>query len=271
MFKQIGSGSIKNHVDENLIRHMTLNILRSFSKKFSAKFGKMIICIDSKKMWRREVFPFYKINRKKEREKSNLDWSLIFTALNNIRKEIEEYLPYLVIEVEGAEADDIVAILARTYSNENNLIISSDKDFMQLQKYKNVSQYSPLLKKFIAISNPHEFLKTHILSGDKTDGIPNFLSRDNVFALGERQKKLTSKKIEECLYNDYSVFCKDAEMERAYIRNRQLIDFDYIPENLAQTILDNFKQLKPKGNKQKMLNYFISKNLKLLTESIDEF
>lgn len=271
MFKQIGTGSLRKQLDENLIRHMSLNMLRSFSRQFSSKFGQIVICVDSKKMWRRDVFPFYKINRKKERDKSALDWSTIFNALNNIREEIKEFLPYVVLEIEGAEADDIIAVISRAHNHEDVLIISSDKDFMQLQKYKHISQYSPLLKKFIYSNNPHEYIKRHILMGDRSDGIPNFLSGDNVFALGERQKKLTTKKIEECLYNEYTVFCENDEMEKRFKRNQILIDFDFIPETLAENILAIFRNTKPRGNKQKMLNYFIEKRLKLLTESIDEF
>ena len=110
-------------IDEGLIRHIVLNSLRSYTKQFKAKYGNMVICCDSKKYWRREVFPFYKSNRKKDRDKSDFDWNLIFETLNKIRDELKQNLPYRVIEVEGAEADDIIAVLAGRMSPHEDILI----------------------------------------------------------------------------------------------------------------------------------------------------
>jgi len=270
LMQQINSNP-KVKLDENLIRHMVLNSLRSYVKQFKEKYGDIIICCDSKKYWRRDVFPFYKSNRKKARDESGFDWTLIFETLNKIRDELKENFPYKVIDVEGAEADDVIGVLsARLSPSEDILILSSDKDFVQLQKYPNVAQYSPILKRFVKSDNPHQYIKEHIIRGDRGDGIPNFLSADNVFALGERQKVINKKKLDEWLKLKPEEFCVNENMLRGYKRNQMLVDLDFIPEAISAQIVEAYENVKP-GNKQKMFNYFVEKRLKNLMEVIQEF
>jgi hypothetical protein len=258
-------------LDEGLIRHMVLNSLRSYNKQFKSKYGKIIICCDSKSYWRREFFPFYKANRKKDRDKSGLDWNLIFLTLNKVRDELKENFPYKTIEVDGAEADDIIGVLAaRLSKHEDVLILSSDKDFGQLQKYPNVTQYSPILKRFIKSENPHSYIKEHIIRGDRGDGIPNFLSPDNTFVAGGRQKVINTKKLTEWLDKNPEDFCVNDVMLRGYKRNQMLVDLDYIPESIKEKIVDVYENLQT-HNRQKMFNYFIKNRLTNLIEVIDEF
>lgn len=272
LMMQIGSNpKFKKELDENLIRHMVLNSLRSYTKQFKQKYGDIVIACDSKRYWRRDVFPFYKAHRKKEREKSDFDWHLIFETLNKIRDELKEFFPYRVIEVDGAEADDIIAVItARHAPSEDILILSSDKDFVQLQKYPNVTQYSPILKRFIKTDNAVEYIKEHIIRGDKGDGIPNFLSPDNTFVLGERQKVINTKKLKEWINSSPEDFCVTDNMLRGYKRNQMLVDLDYVPEDIKSRIVESYETTKP-GSRQKMLNYFIEKRLRNLIECIGEF
>lgn len=258
-------------LNENLIRHTVLNSLRSYIQQFRSKYGDVVICCDSKKYWRRDVFPFYKCNRKKDRDKSDFDWGLIFETLNKIRDELKENFPYRVIEVEGAEADDVIAVLAKKFCmTEDILILSSDKDFVQLQKNKNILQYSPILKRFISTEDPKTFIKEHILKGDRGDGIPNFLSADNVFVTGERQKSINKKKMTEWLVQDPTEFCTSDTMLRGYNRNQMLVDLDYIPKDISNNILEAYETTKP-STKSKMVNYFIEKRLVNLMELANEF
>lgn len=250
---------------------MVLNSLRSYVKQFKDKYGDIIICCDSKKYWRRDVFPLYKANRKKARDESGHDWTLIFETLNKVRDELKENFPYKVIEVEGAEADDIIAVLAaRLAASQEVLILSSDKDFVQLQKYPNVTQYSPILKRFVKTDDPLLYVKEHIIKGDRGDGIPNFLSADNVFALGERQKVINSKKLEEWLRKKPEEFCTNDNMLRGYKRNQMLVDLDYVPESIKTNIVETFETVKV-ANRQKLMTYFMEKKLKNLFEVITEF
>ena len=270
LMQQINSNP-KVKLDENLIRHMVLNSLRSYSRQFRSKYGEIVVACDSKKYWRRDVFPFYKAHRKKDREKSEFDWHLIFETLNKIRDELKENFPYRVIEVEGAEADDVIGVLtARLAPHQEILILSSDKDFVQLQKYSNVSQYSPILKRFVKTEDPQQYIREHIIRGDRGDGIPNFLSPDNTFVAGERQKVISKKKLTEWIDADPKEFCTTDIMLRGYKRNQMLVDLDYIPEEIKIQIAVSYDSIKP-ANKQKMLTYFIENRLKNLIEVIDEF
>lgn len=270
LMQQINSNP-KVQLDENLIRHMVLNSLRSYIRQFKEKYGEVVICCDNRKYWRREVFPFYKANRKKDREKSAFDWTLIFETLNKIRDELREYFPYKVIEVEGAEADDIIAVLsARMSAHGEILILSSDKDFVQLQKYPNVKQYSPILKKYVESDDPHLYVKEHIIRGDRGDGIPNFLSADNVFAVGDRQKVINTKKLNEWLKQSPEAFCTTEVMLRGYKRNQMLVDFDMIPDLIQAAIVERYDTVTP-AKRSGLLNYFIEKKLRNMIELIQEF
>lgn len=269
LMEQIGSS--KKPVEENLVRHMILNVIRTYVKKFKTTHGpEVIIACDNRNYWRREIFVPYKASRKKNRDASGHDWASIFDCLHKIREELKAYSPYKVIDVDTAEADDIIAILSmRKAASEKVMILSSDKDFAQLQKFTNVDQYSPILKKFIKEPLPAVQLKQMIIRGDKGDGIPNILSPDNVFIEGGRQKPITEAKIINWLNQEPKEFCTD-EMLRNYHRNEMLIDLTKIPESLREKIVDTYECASPK-TKQQFMNYMIEHRLKNLLEVIDEF
>lgn len=270
-------------LSEDLIRHMVLTSILSYKRKFSDKYGQMIFCTDDKKYWRKEFFPYYKANRKKMRDASKFDWNLIFTTLNKIRDEIADTFPYVVIRAEGAEADDIIATMCKYTQThrlirdgldevqEKVLILSGDKDFLQLQKYPNVHQYSPILKKFLVEKEPQKYLLEHILTGDSGDGIPNFLSNDAVFVTeGQRQKPIRKDRLSEwvSVENPESMF--DDVMLRNFKRNQTLIDLSNVPAQIEAKIIESFEK-GPRGERKKLLNYFIENRLKYLMESISEF
>lgn len=253
--------------DENMVRHMILNSVRMYRSQFTEEYGEVVLAYDSKHYWRRDFFPNYKASRRKGREKSDLDWDAIFEVLNKIKAEFKDNLPYKYLEVYGAEADDIIATLVKN-KKEPIMIVSGDKDFIQLQKYSDVNQYSPILKKYVNGYNPDTYIKEHILKGDTSDGVPNVLSPDNTFVDGLRQKPLTKKKIENWL--DANIDDLPDEVKRNYQRNETLINLDKIPSELETEINEVFDNA-PCGNRSKLLNYFIQSRLKNLTETIGEF
>lgn len=261
-------------IEEDLFRHMVLNALRLYKKQFEA-YGEMIIACDDKKYWRKQVFPYYKANRKKAREQSELDWNQIFNCLNKIRDELKQYFPYRVVQVDGAEADDIIATLCIEYgtilnTTEKILILSGDKDFVQLQVYGNVEQYNPVLKKHIKHANPHTYLREHILKGDRGDGIPNIASADNCLATGERQKPLPAKRVEYLTsIADLSTVLSDEQLKN-FKRNEQLIDLHMIPEEIKNSIMVVYNSQANKS-RDKLPDYFKQHKLKSLTEHISEF
>ena len=268
LMEQIGSSKTK--VEESLVRHMILNSIRTYVKKFRDSHGpEVIIACDNKKYWRRDIFPNYKASRKKIREASGHDWAPIFDCLAKIKQELKDYSPYKVIDVDTAEADDIIAVLTMKYSaTQKVMILSSDKDFAQLQKYPNVEQYSPILKKYIKEPLPAAQLKQLIIRGDKGDGIPNILSADDCFVTATRQKPITETKIIKWMNQQPAEFCNE-EMLRNYNRNEMLIDLSKIPDYLKQNILDTYGDTKVK-TKQQFMNYLMSNRLKNLLEVIDE-
>jgi hypothetical protein len=262
-------------LDESMLRHMILNAIRSYRQKFVEEFGELVICCDSKRYWRKEVFPFYKASRKKDRQSSGVDWNTMFTTLNKVRQELMDVFPYKTILIDGAEADDIIGCIARNVTNEKILILSSDKDFIQLHTNPNVKQYSPVLKKFVRHENPEIYLKEHIVKGDRGDGIPNINSPDGVFVDGGRQKPVRKKILEELTCLDIDMIENSEHLEkdmlkRNWMRNRQLIDLTVIPEEIENSIMSSYNNYEL-NDRSGLFNFFIEKRLNNLMESIGEF
>ena len=282
-FNQIVIGNfmmqVGNHtnipLEEGMLRHMILNALRYYRTKFHEKYGELVICCDSKRYWRKEVFPYYKAGRKKDRQASGVDWNTMFTVLDKVRQELIDVFPYRTIIIEGAEADDIIGTIVGYKRDEKILILSSDKDFVQLHAYDNVEQYSPVLKKFVRHENPKLYLREHIIKGDRSDGIPNIMSADGVFVNGGRQKPIRRNMISELASVDIDhveesdLFRKD-EHKRNWLRNRQLVDLRMIPNELRNKIERTFADYDI-NDRSKLFNYFVQNKLNNLMENINEF
>lgn len=281
-FNGIAIGNIvsqKLEADENLLRHTILNTIRMYNLKYRDQYGQMYIACDGGS-WRRGYFEQYKYKRREARKDDTKgpDWDAIFEILNKVLEEIKTTFPYVVVQMKGAEADDIIARLVASTQEfgqyEDVMIVSADKDFIQLQVNGNVKQYSPITKKMVSEKNPELYLYEHIFKGDSGDGIPNFLSPDDCFVTGTRQKPVTKKRIESLLDNlhDLTSVMSDEEY-RNFVRNKTLIDLNSIPSDVKFAIDDAIEEAKnvvPK-NKSKVLNYLVKNKCKLLIESIDEF
>lgn len=265
-------------VEENMVRHMVLNSIRSYKTKFGPEYGELVIACDNKNYWRRQLFPYYKANRKKSQAASELDWKAIFECLNKIRSELKENFPYRIIDVETAEADDIIGTLCQEFgddsgmnlaSREKILILSGDKDFQQLQRFTNVEQYDPVRKKKIVCKDPDRFLLEHVIKGDAGDGIPNILSEDNCFVVGKRQTPVTQKKLDALASLGLDGKFGHPNF-RNYMRNKNLIDLTMIPEKIKLKVLESYDE---QANKKTppLINYFIANRLRNLTESIGDF
>ena len=261
-------GKDQTQVDINMIRHMILNSLRMYRQKYHEEYGELVLCCDGRNSWRREHFPLYKAGRKTTRDSSPKDWTQIFESLDTIKSELKEYFPYKYIEVEAAEADDVIGVLAKSW-NEPIMIISSDKDFIQLQVKENVKQYSPITKKIVNDVNPAKYLKEHILRGDSSDGIPNFLSADDCIVEKIRQAPITKKKVELWIDQNPEDFCNEEQL-RNYHRNMKLIDLQYTPSNIVDQVGKQYDEI-PKGKRSDLLNYFIERKLNNLIQDIGEF
>ena len=262
-------GKEESEVDIDMVRHMILNSLRMYRSKYYDEYGELILCCDGRHSWRREHFPQYKAARKSNRDADNRNWTQIFGCLDTIKSELKEFFPYKYLEIDEAEADDIIGVLARQSGSEKVMIISGDKDFIQLQTYKNVKQYSPITKKLVTAPNPYNYLKEHIMRGDSSDGIPNFLSSDNCIVDKIRQKPLSKKKIESWLGESPVDFCTEEQL-RNYHRNVKLIDLQYTPLDIVDKIKQQFNE-NPKGKRSGLLNFFVERKLNNLIQDIGEF
>ena len=256
-------------VDEGMVRHMILNSIRNYVMQFKSDYAKsdadVILAWDSKHYWRRDYYPQYKAGRRKGRQESDLDWNEIFGVTNKIRDEIKENLPYKSVEVYGAEADDIIAVVSNSY--DKVMIVSSDKDFIQLHK-DTVKQWSPVTKQEVNGHDPDTYIKEHVLKGDSGDGVPNVLSPDHTFTDGLRQKPLGKKRIEKMINENMNNWSD--EIKRNYQRNYKLINLKNIPDDIESNIVDEVDKSSC-GDRSKLLNYFTVNKLKTLTENIGDF
>ena len=283
-FTQVVIGSLMvalnrgEDLDDDLVRHLILNNIRYYRTRFTEKYGEVVICCDSRHYWRKDYFPNYKANRKVDRKKSEYNWDLIFETLNTIRDEIRENFPYKVIEVYGAEADDVIAVLTQQRASDKNIIISSDKDFIQLH-WVNIDQYSPVTKKMVTHPFPKQYLSEHILKGDRSDGVPNILSPDDTFTENKRQKPMRKAVIADVLdqliaFDVEQLYmlakCPRDTWIRNWQRNETLIDLTKIPSELQENIVQEYDNVKT-ADRSKLYGYFVEKKLSKLIQSIGDF
>jgi 5'-3' exonuclease len=261
--------------EEGLIRHFILNSLRMYNVKYREEYGRMIVCGDGGS-WRKDYYPEYKASRKKSRDADGKDWDSIFNTFTKVRNEIADNLPFDVIHEFGVEADDIIATLVQETQefgkNEPVMIVSADKDFIQLHKYGNIKQYSPITRKMVAHEDPILYLKEHIFRGDSGDGVPNVLSDDDTFVVEDKKQTPLSKKKIQAWLDDYDNLenVMPSQAYRNYQRNKKVIDLEQIPEEVKSKILDKYNSLKQTPN-MKALNYLIVNRLNMLVESVGDF
>ena len=255
---------IEDGINIDSVRRSIVRVLARIQKQFGPEYGKMILCYDDKSYWRTQVFPFYKKNRKQERETSKYDWDMVFSVLNKIRDEIRRNLPYYVIQVQGAEADDVIAALSRyNHSTDKILILSADKDFIQLHKYQTVKQYDPIRNRWIENEDPIQYLQEHIIRGDRSDGIPNILTCDDAIVNGKMQKKMSKEKISALASMDPADFTNYIRL-RNWKRNSELIDFAKIPRPIVDNIIMTYNKYRVKPSID--IQYFIDNNIQDLIE-----
>jgi hypothetical protein len=268
-----------SRLEEDLLRHIILNSLRMYNQKFRKSYGEMVIACDSGS-WRRDVFPEYKAARRtsKDENKSGTDWVEFYRIINLVKAELEENFPYKVVYADKAEADDVIAVLTQNTQvdfgmAEDVMIISADHDFVQLQRFGNVRQFSPLKKKAVTDKNPAKFLAEHIIRGDGGDGVPNILSADDCFVTGTRQTPVSAKKIDKWLSApslELALIDESQNAHRNFKRNQTVIDFNYIPDAIRDAVTEAHKHAHV-ADKSKIFNYLVSKRCNQLIGSCADF
>jgi len=263
--------SKEGKVDYETFRYELLNKIKNVNAKYKPKYGRLVICCDGGNSWRKQMFPYYKAKRRKDKEESSFDWPTLFKYINDVRDDLKNYFNFPVIHVDDAEGDDIISTMVLT-SPEKSLVMSSDKDFIQLQAYKEVDQYDFIHDKWITHDDPNKFLFDHIIKGDSSDGVPNIFSDDDTFMVKEkRQKPVSSKKLQEWYESELglSYFITDKDHIKRYNRNKKLIDLRKIPNDVVKSIMNEFTEQKDKKND--IMKYFVGRNLGNLLEKIGDF
>lgn len=278
LFSVLSQQFSKEKIDINILRHMVLNVLRSYRKKYAQKYGELVLIMDGRENWRKDVFPYYKARRKISRDESKLDWPSIYIMMDQIRDELATHFPYKMIQVHKAESDDVIGVLATRFAiHEKILILSTDTDFIQLQRFPNVDQYSPVQKKWLKVTDPVKYLKEHIIEGDSDDDVPNIRSVDTSFIHKIKQKPITTKYKEKLLaFPNPDVMLEHniiSEFEhRNYKRNIQLIDLSHTPEPIRLNIIEEYDRQdeikKPRGS---LYKYFSEHKLRNLMPHIQDF
>lgn len=258
-------------------RVVLLAKLAQINKKYGPKYGQMYIACDNGS-WRRRVFPEYKAGRKKARAESDVDWPKVFENINVVLDEIRANIPWIVVSYREAEGDDVVATIAKMTqefgAHEEVMIIAADKDFIQLQRYGNVTQMSTITHKLVKppkeCPTAIDYLRHHIIkAGD--DGIPNILSDDDTFITeGKRQVVMSALKLKnfKATFNTPEVWPED--IQKNFKRNRQMVDFDYIPDDVTEGIINIVSGYKP-PHKTKVLNYLVKNRCRTLIPRLEEF
>lgn len=273
----------------NQARFVILNEILTVKEKFSGEFGhELVFAVDAKRSpcWRKDYNPYYKSKRSKQREESKIDFNFILKCMGTIQEELRENFSYRMIEVQRAEADDIIATITKYVSanrkvrtgviesSEPILILSADRDFFQLHRYDGVQQYSLKDRKMLTLESANESvnaLLTKIIRGDSGDGITNILSDIDCFENGVRQKTVYDKKLVQPILESKSLSILTPEQKERFKLNRLLIDFDYIPESIGNEIISSYLGYEVKGNKSKILNYLIQNKLGRLIDRVSDF
>lgn len=278
------ANELKGGDPKNMIKHIILNQLLGLKRRFG---GQLIICCDSRSYWRRAEFPSYKGHRKHSKDAGFLDWTMVYEVLGEMKQELSEFFPYKVLEVAGAEADDIIPVLI-SYFDENELvntglieepaeivIVSTDGDYSQLQKYRQVKQWNNVTKKMLVSKNPKQDLIGYICQGQTKDNIPNVCTSDKWAAdraadIPARASPFKTSRLIDFYNRGYDA-CLNEDEKRNYRRNELLLDFDKIPSSVQGDIIRSYHSTEITSSKKKIYDYLLGKRMKLLIASHSDF
>ena len=251
------------------LRHLVLNQIRGYRKKFVKDYGELVMALDSRTgYWRKAVFPYYKALRKEAREQSVIDWNMVFGHFDTLIQEMRDYFPYKMVYVDKAEADDIISVLSKTEGN--HVIVSNDKDFRQLHNER-VCQYFPRDQHMERERYPDVYLFEQVCHGDKVDGIPNIRSDGDCFVSKKRQKPCSDKFVQTLLRNQNQMqeILTPEEMNR-FRENQRIIDLSFVPEEIRSEIIETYDSAPTRG-RAKLFEFFASRGLRELCDRIRDF
>ena len=257
----------------NDIRRAVMKGIIYYRERFSDDYGDMVLCYDTNNYWRTKMFPHYKAMRKSKQKTSDIDWNKLYGLFDIVKKEIRDNLPFINLEVPTMEADDVISVICHYKEDEKILIVSSDKDFQQLQKMGHVYQYSPSHRDMLVCEDPKSYLLEHIIRGDSSDGIPNVLSDGDTFICEDKKQTIMNKKrfnniLEKV--NDGSIYNEDCEFKSNYERNENLIDLSRVPEDKKDNVINAYEaQVEVFDRDTDFMGYFKSNGMYDLLEDVN--
>ena len=181
-----------------------------------ARAEAVAVVFDSKRLnFRNEFYPDYKAHRPEPPEELKPQFALI--------REATEAFCLPCLELEGYEADDLIATYARLAQEAGRpvTIVSSDKDLMQLVR-PGVGMFDPMKNKAIGPDEvfekfgvpPEKVVDVQALAGDSVDNVPG------VPGIGV---KTAAQLITE--YGDLEALLANAEKIKQPARRQKLIEF----------------------------------------------
>jgi 5'-3' exonuclease len=228
-----GVAWIDNQTFMNTYEKMWFETITKLCHRFKIQRNNIIFARDGSNIWRYSIYPDYKANRSEDEDDDPYSPTEIFKYTN---KHFHSRITgCTVLKDNRAEADDIIAITARyiraVFPETKIIIITGDHDFLQLSEPNMTEIYQLKGLKPLTVNNPYTMLMIKILAGDPSDNIP---------ASFKGCGKVTAKRLANNPQELKAVLEKKGY--RQFNLNRQLIDFDFIPTKIVQSIeslLDN--------------------------------
>lgn len=256
------------------VSHLVFTNVLYTAQKFGAWTGNpMVMALDSKPYWRTKYyadnrlkfaeyknpkFEKYKGNREKD---DTIPWDAIYQVYTSVMVSLRDFSDFFVVGVDGAEADDVIAVATKHYSalGQDVIVVSSDKDFKQLNRPPHVKVWDPIKKMFIPTMNIEHWKRVHALMGDKGD---------NILAVKPKVGPKTAEKMAPDL--DYHLQT-DPELRERYEFNRTLTDFDRIPEDITKAIVEKIESQGYNYNAMSLLKAFKEFRLSKVAENVHRF
>lgn len=217
--------------------------IKEITKKLKLNNPVILVAADCprKEIWRMSIYPEYKQTRDDDdKHLSGKFFQIAYEDNLFIKAGAGKILKH-----DNLEADDCIAITTKyildKYENSRIFIIASDMDYLQLAeervkiydlKFKNISEK----KSSSGDSKKDLFYK--ILTGDKSD---------NILPVFPKCGKKTAETLFSLTENNLLQYLKTKGGEQAienFKKNRTLVDFNYIPEELINSFKSNCLGLK---------------------------
>ena len=197
--------------------------------------------------WRKNIYPDYKFGRRsKQKTLACVDWDIFKEAK---RRAIQFFrdIGLLVIGTDRAEADDVIYCVARTAPNV--VVASTDGDMLQLAKW-GTKVYNPVKMQFTEELDPNYFLELKVMVGDSSDFIHSIrgtlTDKKAIWPTSIIKKSGDIGVLNYLLEHEEEnpevtvplpSGAANMKMSDIYIRNKKLIDMEYIPKDITDSIM----------------------------------